>query len=209
MKFRIWPYLCLVLAGLANAPWALAQEFPHKIIKAHMVLDGQSRDGGKSFINLREASAHTIREAAMDQGEIDLIYAYGKTTGANLLTPASPGNKLFTAYKGTVFENWTLKNKGTLIALGKDKEVRKSFKKLKTGADLQAAYDRAARTVMLREDYRKSVHGPGARIQKLEIGDHFVFRSKGRKLYAMGRVVNREGSYSGELSIDWKTVRYE
>lgn len=190
-------------------PRALAQEFSPKITKGHIVLDGQSRQDGKSLVNLREATALTLREAAMDQGGTDLIYAYGKSTGVNLLTPSSPGNKFFTAYKGTVFEHWKVKNKGVLIALGNAKEIRKTFKKLKKGEDVKKAYDRAARTVMLREDYKKGRHGPAGRIQRLEIGDHFLIRSKGRKFYAMGRVVNQEGGFSGTLAIDLKIAKYE
>jgi len=196
--------LCLLLFLLAHFTGAIAQGNDQKITKAHLVLDAQNNKSGTGFVDLRSATAHNFMQAAMGQGDIDIVYAHGKTTGINLMTPASSGLRYFGAFKSTIHENWKVKNKGTLIALGNAKEIRKAFKKLKTSEDIKNAYDRAARTVMLREDYSKGRHGPSSRIQRLEIGDYFVFRSKGRKIYAMGRVVNRQSGFSGSVSIDWK-----
>lgn len=196
--------LFMALAGLLLSGSLYSQGSTGELIKGNLVLDSQSSKGGNGFWNLKEAKAHNLLEAALDQGSIDIIYAHGKSTGVNLMTPASSGIKLYNVLRGTVYDSWSTKNKGVLIALGDGKELRKKFKKLKEAKDVEGIYEEGFRNVMLRDDYNKGQHGPSGRIHHLEIGDYFVFRSMVRDLYAMGRVVNMEEGYSGSVNIDYK-----
>lgn len=162
------------------------------------------------FADLITGNTYSLSNVVGKQGTIDLIYAYGSTTKINLLTPSSSGLRFFgKSYRDQVYTAWKKKNRGSIVVLENNKENRKLYKRVKTNEQLQDAYSHAASTVTGRPGYKRSSFGPAARVMHLNIGDYILIRSRDRGIYAMGRIVNGETGYTGNVTIDFKVTTIE
>ncbi|RAV29654.1 serine hydrolase domain-containing protein [Sinomicrobium soli] len=186
-----------------------------------LVLGGHGiRASRGNFVDMKKGKVLTLKEASAHQPEVDLLYTYGKNTGATLMVPASEGIQFFgTRYKEKVYEAWTHKNRGELVALEDSRENRKVFEEIRNNRQLRQAYDKALKEVGKRKGYKRWVHGPNARIQGLKIGD-MVFllinsREKGilsligseeQEILAIGRISSIEEGFNGEIAIDFKVA---
>ncbi|WP_461534017.1 serine hydrolase domain-containing protein [Sinomicrobium sp.] len=173
-----------------------------------------------NFADLKKEEVMTLKEASAHQQQTDLLYAYGKTTAANLMLPSSESVRLFgKKLRENLYEDWYHKNFGSLMALEGSEENNKLFKKVKTNLDLRKAYAQTLKDVKNREGYRRVKHGPNSRIYGLQEGD-IVFmlvnsRDNGilsitspesQEILAVGRVVNLKEGFGGEITIDFKTA---
>src|SRR5690554_3136266 len=155
---------------LAGTTAAIAQDNV-RVSRRTVTLGAQNQKaiyGG--FVNLATGSVYSLADVGPHQGAIDLIYAYGSSTGINLMLPSSAGLRSFGShYRSQVAEGWEQRNRGTLIALENSRDSRRLFRGVKTNQQLLAAYDQALSGVNSRPGYSKTLHGPAARIRQLNI----------------------------------------
>lgn len=196
-----------------------AEEVPVKSFFLELGGHGSRATKG-NFVDMKNGKVLMLKEAFAHQPEVDLLYTYGKNTGATLMVPASEGIRFFgTRYKEQVYEAWTRKNRGELIALEGSRENRKMFKEIRNNLQLRQAYARALKEVGKREGYKRWVHGPNARIHSLKSGG-IVFliinsRDKGilsligseeQEILVVGRISSIEEGSNGEIAIDFKVA---
>ncbi|WP_461534021.1 serine hydrolase domain-containing protein [Sinomicrobium sp.] len=176
----------------------------------------QATHGG--FADLKKGRVMSLKEASANQKDVDLVYTWGKSTKADLMLPISTGLNFFgKKLREQVYEGWSHKNWGKLIALEGNKENRQLYKDIKTNKQLKAAYEKALTAVKQREDYYRADHGPNARLNKLKEGD-IVFvlinsREKGilsligseeQEILAVGEITSITEGFNGEIAIDFK-----
>lgn len=202
--------LVLLVCFLTLGGLTFAQDGNKKLKKITIVLGAQNSNASYGgFADLIKNEVFYLDEATENQKSIDVVYAYGTKTGLNLMTPSSLSMGSFgTRYKDAVIGNWKTRNRGSFLVLRDSREARKLYKQTKLNKQLVELYTNTIQTVMLQDDYSKDDHGPGARVRSLNVGDFILFRSRGvkRGVYAMGRVINWEKGYEGEVTIDFKVL---
>lgn len=158
-----------------------------------------------SLLDLKEEKVYKVDEGSERQGDIDLLYAWGKSTSANLMTPSSNGLTQFGAlYRDKIDGEWETKNGGLLVVLKDTRKNKKLYRNLKTGDDIQKLYTETAKTIKDKPDYALTKYGPSRRLVDLQVGDLVLFRSIGRKFYAAGTILHIEEGYRGEIEIEFK-----
>ena len=170
-------------------------------------LGAQSNRQTGGLLDVSNGKVFRLLEATGHQKEVDIVYVYGKSTKLNLLTPASSrikdfGKNLRQGMAGA----WSVFNKGYLINIRHGKQARKLYRKVRTAAELIAAYKRTKTMVKQFADYSSLVNGPARSIRKISPGDIIVFKSSDKGLYAMGRVVDYSPGYQGVIRMDFKVV---
>lgn len=201
-------FFCIALLAFVSVGIVLAQN-NNKVKKYGLTIGGhhQSAPYG-SLIDLKNGKTYKIAEAANSQGDIDLLYAYGTNTKANLLSPNSNALNLFGKnYKEQVNEAWTDKNRGMMVVIKSTKKNKKLFRSLKKNADIEKLYAETAKSVRELENYNLITHGPARRIKEIEEGDLIVFRSQSRKFYAAGLVVGLQNGTRGSIDIDFRITQ--
>lgn len=207
-SMRVIPFItyCLLFLFLGTTA-AIAQD-NKRVTRRTVTLGAQNQKslyGG--FADLLTGKVYSLADVRPNQADIDLVYAYGSSTSYNLMLPSSAGLRSFGAsYRAQVADAWTQRNRGTLVALENNKENRKLFRSVKNNKQLLDAYDQAVKEVNSRPGYSRTLHGPSARIQKLNIGDYFVLRSRDRNVYAIGRIVDVKEGYQGYVTLDVKVI---
>lgn len=203
LKYTAGMVILFVFLGLD----AFAQDNA-KVSRRAITLGAQNQKsiyGG--FVDLKTGSVYNLSDVRPNHHTIDLIYAFGSSTGVNLMLPSSTGLNAFGAsYRAQVYNGWEQKNRGTLIALEDNRENRRWFRAVKNNKQLLAAYDHALRSVNSRPGYTKTNHGPAARIRQLNIGDYFALRSRDRNVYAIGRITDVKEGYQGYVTLDMKII---
>lgn len=186
-----------------------------------LILGGQKKTGSSgNFVDMKKGEVMQLEEATENQSRVDLLYAHGESSGANLMLPASESLRYF-GEPGleSVSYNWVHKNRGSLIALKGSPENGRLFEKIGNDRQLDKAYGKALKRVGDREGYKRWVHGPNARVSNLEVGD-IVFllvnsRERGilslvgpdqREILAIGKVKRIVGGPDGEMEIEFKTA---
>lgn len=193
---------------VANPSAVMAQD-ETRVIRRTVTLGAQNQKslyGG--FVDLATGRVYSLSDVHSNQAIIDLIYAFGSSTGVNLMLPSSAAVGNFGShYRTQVAQAWKKRNRGSLVALKDDRGTRRLFKSIKNNQQLREAYDQAQQEVNSRPGYSKALHGPGARIQKLETGDFFVLHSRDRNIFAIGRLVDLKEGYQGYVTLDLKISR--
>lgn len=200
--------LSVVLITVFSVGLVLAQD-NNKVKKYFLPIGGhnQTAEYG-SLIDLKDGKTYKVAEASGRQGDIDLLYAFGKTTLANLMTPNSSSLKQFGPnYKNKVDGEWETKNRGMMVAIKSDKANKKIFKKIKKNADIKKLYTETAKSVKSLPDYKELRHGPARRLTHLEEGDLVLFRSQSRQFYAIGYVSSIKEGVKGVIEIDFKVTQ--
>ncbi|NGM61305.1 hypothetical protein G5B30_05165 [Sphingobacterium sp. SGG-5] len=201
-------FFCIALLAVFSVSAVSAQN--NNKVKRFLLAIGGHHQGAEygSIVDLKAQKTYKVAEAAEHQGDIDLLYAYGTTTKANLLTPNSSTVRLFGPnYKTKISEAWDVKNRGMMVALKADKRNKKIFKKLKKNADIEKLYVETVKSVRDLPDYKLLRNGPARRLVDLQIGDLVIFRSQDRKFYAAGLVVNLKTGTKGMIDIDFKITQ--
>lgn len=200
-------FFCIALLAFFSIGTVSAQS-NNKVKQFLLAIGGHHQDAEYgSIVDLKGKKAYKIAEASTRQGDIDLLYAYGTTTKANLITPNSTTVKLFGPnYKDKIAEAWDVKNRGMMVAIKADKANKKIFKKLKKGEDIEKLYAETAKSIRNLPDYKLLNHGPARRLVDVGIGDLIIFRSQDRKFYAAGLVVNLTTGTKGMIDIDFKVT---
>ncbi len=201
-------FFCITLLAVFSIGVVSAQS-NNKVKRFLLAIGGHHQEAEYgSIVDLKAQKTYKVAEATEHQGDIDLLYAYGTTTKANLLTPNSTTLRLFGPnYKNKIAEAWDVKNRGMMVALKADKANKKIFKKLKKSADIEKLYVESVKTVRSLPDYKVLNNGPARRLVNLEIGDLIIFRSQDRKFYAAGLVVNFKTGTKGMIDIDFKITQ--
>lgn len=176
--------------------------------------------GGNSFADMKQGKVMDLKQASSNQEGVDLLYAHGESSRANLMLPSSGSLEYFGQPQlESVSHTWTHKNRGSLITLEGSAENTGLFEKIRNVKQLDQAYEKALEQLGQRQGYDRSVHGPNARVSGLEVGD-LVFllvnsREHGilsvvapdqREILAIGQVKRIVGGVDGELEIDFKTA---
>jgi len=170
-------------------------------------------------VDMKQREVMDLGAAFGRQGDIDLLYAHGQTTGANLMLPSSEALQYYGDPRmESVFFTWTHKNRGSLINLVGSPENTRVFQGIRNNRQLKKAYDRALEEVGQRPDYRPWVHGPNARVHGLKVGDIVFLRINSREhgilalagspqqdILAMGKIRALEGGADGKIEIDFKS----
>lgn len=176
-----------------------------KVNKFILPIGGQNQSAAHgSLIDLKAEKVYKVDEGSEKQSDIDLLYAWGKSTKVNLMTPTSNGLKGFGGYRRKIQDAWETKNGGLLIALKGSKKNKKRYKKLKTGADIQKLYTETAKTIKDEPDWKLMKYGPSRRLVDLEVGDLVLFKSVGRNFYAAGTILYIKEGFQGEIEIEFK-----
>lgn len=201
-------FICLIVAVIGMIGTITAQS-NNKVKKYGFSIGGHNQDAEYgSLIDIKDGKVYKIADVVNNQGDIDLLYAYGVTTKANFLTPNSTAVKQFgNNYKTKIDEAWELKNRGLMVVLKGAKENRKIFKKLKQNQDIENLYTKSAKSVRNLEDYNQTKYGPSRRIIDLEEGDLILFRSQSRKFYAAGLIVGLKTGTKGVIDVDFKITQ--
>lgn len=189
---------------------SFAQRDNSKVQKKGVNIGAQNQKSSYGgLLNIKSLSAMTLLEAGQSSGEIDIVYTYGNTTGINLLTPSSPSMSSFGSTYKNASEQWSEKNRGTLVYLENNRASREIYRSVKVNADLESAFEKAIQKVSEVSDYKRSKHGPNTRISALSVGDYFVFKSNSGRGYAIGRIVDLQPGYQGFIRVDLLTTSYE
>lgn len=158
-----------------------------------------------SLIDLKKGKTYKVAEVVNNQGDIDLLYAYGQTTKANLLTPGSTALTQFGPnYRDKIDGAWDVKNRGLMVVIKADKGNKKIHKGLKKNQDIEKLYAETAKSVKTLEGYQLTKYGPSRRLTNIQEGDLILFRSQDRKFYAAGFVSYIEEGVKGSIEIDFK-----
>lgn len=192
---------CIAFITVFTLGTALAQK-PKKYV---LTIGGHNQNAEHgSLVDLKAGKTYKIADVS-NQGDIDLLYAYGKTSSANVMTPSSTAVKQFGAnYREKIDEVWETKNRGHFVVIKTDKKNKKLYKDLKKNEDIQNLYTETAKSVKELEDYSLIKYGPARRISNLEVGDLLVFRSQDRKFHAAGLVLDIKEGVRGYIDIDFK-----
>lgn len=199
-------FLSVVLLSILVVGTAVAQS--GKVNKFVLQIGGHGvKAPYGSLIDLKEGKLYKIKEGSERQGDIDLLYAWGKNTHANLMAPTSNGLKQFGAnYRDKIGGEWETKNNGLMVVIKASKKNKKLYKGLKTGDDIQKLYTETAKTIKDQPDYALTKHGPSRRLHSLEVGDLVLLRSVTRKFYAAGTIRNIKEGFNGEIEIEFKVA---
>lgn len=197
--------VCFFICGM------LGTVYGQKVTKHTITMGAQNQKAAYGgFVDLITANVYSLSNVGGHQASIDLIYVYGKSTKYGLMMPSSSGLRYFGKnYRDKVYAAWKQKNRGILVALENNKANRKLYKSIKTNQQLEDAYTHAVTTVSQRPGYKKGDHGPTARLNRLNIGDYVLVKSRDRGIYAIGRIVNGEAGYQGNITIDFKITTKE
>lgn len=193
--------VCLLFLGISTVK-------AQKLTRHTITMGAQNQKAAYGgFADLITGNVYSLSNIAGHQSTIDLIYAYGSKTTINLMMPSSTGLQYFgSVYKTQVYAAWKKKNRGSIVVLENNKENRKLYKTVKTNQQLEDAYSHAASTIKNRPGYSRTSHGPSARVRHINIGDYILIKSRDRGIYAIGRVVNGEKGYTGNVTIDFKVT---
>lgn len=214
MKFKKWVLFAIpvvVLFGLQSFQVIKTQDkkslvHNDKLKKYSVTLGAQSNKTKGGFMNISQGEVLQLSGASRKQNDIDFLYAYGKSTGINLIVPSSSRLKGFGSYRRNVMDKWSVLNKGSFVNMMHDKSARQLFKKVKTNGQLVKAYKGALKKVKTLRDYKVITHGPALSLRRMEVGDIFLFKSAGKNIYAIGRLVASNPGYSGDILIDLKVA---
>ncbi|NGM60425.1 hypothetical protein G5B30_00715 [Sphingobacterium sp. SGG-5] len=160
------------------------------------------------YLDSRAGLAYGRLEASYSADNIDLLFYHGKTSGANLLVPASnSGLAVFSKFLLERIGAWSQRNNGILISLGANGS--KTFDGIKSADDVKNAFERAYRSINKIKGYDPMKHGPGDRLTQVNEGDVFLFKSYERNTYFIGKVntINRDAQATIAISI--KVVDFE
>lgn len=199
--------LSIALIAICSVGAVSAQN--NKKVKSFLLaIGGHNQDAEYgSLIDLKNEKAIKVADVSYS-GDIDLIYAYGKTTNANLMTPNSTSISQFgTTYKNEISDGWEVKNRGMMLVLKSSKENKSLFKNLKKSEDVENLYMETVKTIKEVPDYSLLRNGPARRVTDLEIGDLILFRSQSKKMYAAGYVVGYTEGTKGMIDIDFKVTQ--
>lgn len=177
-----------------------------KLKKYSLTLGAQSNKSKGGFMDLSTGDILQLPGVFSKQKDIDFIYAYGKNSGINLISPGSERLQGFDSYKKNVMDKWSVLNKGSFINMKQDKSAKQLFKKVKTSEQLIKSYKESLKKVKTLPDYKVTSHGPSLSLRNLEVGDIFLFKSSGKNIYAVGRVVASNPGVSGDILIDLKVA---
>lgn len=177
-----------------------------KLKKYSITLGAQSNKTNGGFINLSQGEVLRLPGVFSKQNDIDFIYAFGQSTGINLIVPSSGRLNEFSSYKKDVVGKWSVLNKGSFINLKQSKSAKQLFKKVKTNDQLVNSYKESQKSVKSLPDYKLLTHGPAASLRGMQVGDIFLFKSAEKNIHAIGRVVSATQGFSGEILIDLKVA---
>lgn len=176
-----------------------------------ITLGGQTNATDPGLLSLEDRRSYSVIEAAGKQDKIDVIFAYGKKTKYNLITPGSNRLKSFgRTINNNIIDVWSTFNKGTLINLKQENGAGQLFKKIKTKSELKSAYSSWKKDIKEVENYELLDFGPSLSIRNVEVGDILIFRSRVKKdLYAIMRVTGQKSGNKGSMTLDVKVTEVE
>src|SRR5690606_3894396 len=205
---------------IATAPKGGAKAKKAPVDKFSLSLGGQGKGNPLgSFVDMKKREVLDLESAFQRQGEVDLLYAYGETTGANLMVPGSWDLQYFgDPGLESVFYTWKDKTYGSLLRWEGSPVHSERFQQVKNNRQLREATEEARGEVGQRGGHKRWEQGPNARVQGLKKGDIVFLRIPSRKqgilallgspaeeILAMGQIVDLAAGKNGQVEIDFKS----
>ncbi|NGM60427.1 DUF4843 domain-containing protein [Sphingobacterium sp. SGG-5] len=166
---------------------------------------GQSNTEIGNYIDLLTGDAYVIQGANVNQDNIDLVYMVGASTRLNFISPSDD----FAGWGGAashIVNDWTIRNHGTLVRWqGPTPEEVELFDNAESVADLMAAFVQARTTAQDRPGHNATNHGPGSRVQLIDVEDIVLFYSPDRNVVAMIKIIGGVGSADGDVVLEIKS----
>lgn len=170
------------------------------------VLQAQNVKDAQQFLSFKNRKTYSLLDASYIPDQIDLAFMYGNNTGLNLIAPFSSAIGSFGAkYKINVQDGWDVKKEGSLIVVRDIVKVQMQFKEIKSLTELKELFAYYELNISGLPGYKSREFGPSDNTARMQDGDIVLFKSfTTDDLYAIGKVVSSDKSYTGEMKIDWK-----
>ena len=206
VKFTVGAILCMSLttAVAAKAICFSCRQDADSLRQFLVTLGGQSNPDVGGVLDLSEGQVRRLADGRKKQKSVDMLYAYGPKTGANLLAPSSSRLRYFGGSLYKMSYRWSDFSKGYFIDLKHSKKAAQLYAETQTLQELIQAYNDVLRMRKVKTG-RTGLNALEMSIPHIEPGDIIIFGSYDKPgLYAIAKVVDYTSGYEGTLTLDFK-----
>ncbi|RAV29650.1 N-formylglutamate amidohydrolase [Sinomicrobium soli] len=162
---------------------------------------GAQSGGPGNFLDIFSPNIYKGRKASRYAANIQLMYVFGRTSGANFFFPGSSAIRKYSKSVQEKIDIWSERQEGQMINLGNIREV---FEGVNSVSDIRKAYARYRNEVYVKDGYKVAEQGPTDGLNKITEGDVILLHLYGREAFAALKVKEIVPGAGGSIAFDIK-----